>query len=346
MKIFESEWYYMARTTTYDIAQACNVSQATVDRALNNRSNIKKETKELILRTAVKMNYRSSSLPEYYEAKKSNVIGIILPASLPFYTELLVSITQAAKMQGFHTMVSFSNFNLEQEKQCLAEYLKISVDGIIVFPVGEDGTEIKKVLQMGIPVVTLIRKIKNYNFDFISMNYEQAASLATQYLIDLGHTRIGYFTIWDSSANLYTYNKRLKGIKHAMKLNGLILEDRYVLQDTDNCQLINNLVANNNLPTAFICFNDLNAIHLLSFLNSVDIKVPDRISIVSFDNISMLRYITPQITSIEYPFDDIAETAVGTLLMRAKNQDSERIVKLFDAKIIRKSSCKKLPDIN
>ncbi len=332
----------MARITTYDIAKACGVSQATVDRAMNNRSNIKKETRDLILSTAAQLNYHKANLPSYYKAGKSKIIGIIVPAALPFFADLLVSVTKAAKIQGYHTMVSFSEFNIELERKCLAEHLKINADGIILFPLGDDGSEIKKIMQMGIPVVTVIRKIKNYNFDFVSINYEQASARATQYLLDLGHKKIGYFTIWDNSSNQYTYNKRLKGIVRTLEANGLSLEQQHVILDTDNCQNVHNLIHNDNMPTAFICFNDINAIRLMSFLNTMNIKVPDDISLISFDNMSMLHYITPGVTSVSYPFDDIAEAAINTLIHRVDGLDSEAIIKLFDTQIVRRESCKRL----
>ena len=332
----------MTRVTTYDIALACGVSQATVDRALNNRSNIKKETRDLILRTAAEMNYRPSNLPTYLKTGKTQTIGIIVPKAGPFYTELLGAETKAAKMRNYHAMISFSEFNYVLEGEYLSGYLKTNVDGIIVFPVTDDGSEIKKIIQAGVPVVTLIRKIKNYNLDFVSVNYARAAEKAIQYMIDMGHRKIGYFTIWDKSSNLYTYNERLRGIENAMKKNGLAIDPKHIICDTEDYQLVHALALKRELPTALLCFNDLNAIGLISFLNSLDLKVPGDISLVSFDNIDMLRYFNPGITSISYPYDDIAETAIHLLLDRIENPSEEATTYLLETQMVRRNSCRRM----
>lgn len=327
------------RVTTYDIARICGVSQATVDRALNNRSNIRQHTKEKIMKTAAELGYRPSNLPQYLKTGKTNTIGIILPKAILFYTELIGHLTNILKVQGYQTCISFSDFNVEQEKQYLAEFLSMDVDGIILFPVSDDGTEIRKIINSGIPVVTLIRKMKNYNFDFVSINYAKVSEQAIQYLIDLGHRKICYYTIWDSSSNLYTYNQRMKGYESALKKNGIPVEPKLIVRDTDSYQLLQELLHSENRPTAFYCFNDINAIGLVSYLNSIALNVPRDLSIISFDNTDMLRYFTPRLTSISYPYHELCAKAAEILLNKIKSPSDETQTCIFDAHIVYRKSC-------
>lgn len=330
------------RVTTYDIAEMCEVSQATVDRALNNRSSIKAETKEKILRVAQEMGYRPNSLPTYLKTGSTKSIGVILPKPDLFYAELIARFTKICKLYGYHVCISFSDFNVELEKEYLAEFLSANMDGIIIFPVKDDGNEIKKIIDSGIPVVTLIRRIKNYNFDFVSSNYSHISKQAIEYLINLGHKNICYFTIWDTSANLYTYNERLHGYKNALTQNNIPVDYRFIINDTDDYQIIRELLRSDNRPTAFFCFNDLNAIGLVSFLNSLHFQVPNDFSVISFDNLDMLKYFNPGLTSISYPYDDMCAKAVEILLNKIRNQSTETHSYIFDAHLVIRGSCKML----
>lgn len=328
------------RVTTYDIAQACGVSQATVDRALNNRSNIHPQTKDAILKMAAEMGYQPSSVPQYLKTEKTNTIGIILPKAATFYTQLIGNFTNILKAHGYHTCVSFSDFNIEQEKEYLAEYLSMNVDGILLFPIHDDGSEIRKIIQAGIPVVTLIRKLKNYDFDFISVDYARVSQQATEYLIGLGHRKICYFTIWDSSSNLYTYRQRLRGYENALKKHDIPLNERLLVRDTEDYQVLRDLLSHEDRPTAFFCFNDLNAMGLVSYLSSVGYNVPGDFSLISFDNTDMLRYFTPALSSISYPYQELCSSAVDLLLRRIQNPEGEPESLVFKAYIVHRHSCR------
>lgn len=334
------------RVTTYDIAKACGVSQATVDRALNNRSNIKPDTKERILNAARELGYRPSYVPTYLKTCKSNTIGVIMPSASYFYAELMSSITEAARVHGYHTCISFSNFNEELEKEYLSEYLRTNVDGIILFPTGDDGSEIRRIINAGVPVVTLVRKLKNYNFDFVTINYASVSEQAVQYLITRGHSKICYFTIWDSSSNLYTYRERLRGYETALKKHDITIDPRYIIRDSKNFQLLKELLTDYENPTAYFCFNDLSAISLMNFLNLHDIKVPQDASIISFDNIDVLKYLSPGITSIAYPYDDISAKAMEILIGKINNETNEPKSCIFDARIIHRNSCRSFQNNN
>lgn len=330
------------RTTTYDIAEACGVSQATVDRALNNRSNIRPDTKKRILKAAEEMGYRPSNLPQYLKTGKTNIIGIIFPKAVLFYTQLISHFTRLLKVMGYHTCISFSDYNVEQEKEYLAEFLKMNVDGIILFPTNDDGSEIRKIINAGTPVVTLIGKLKNYNFDFVSVNYIKISEQSIQYLVDLGHRNICYYAIWDSSSNLYTYNQRLKGYENALKKNGIPFNHHLIVRDTEDYQVIRELLQSEDCPTAFFCFNDSSAIGLISYLNTLNIQVPEDVSIISFDNIDMLRFFNPGLTSISYPYEEMCTKAVEILLNKIKNPAAENQVEIFNAHIVHRRSCKKI----
>jgi len=330
------------RVTTYDIAKACGVSQATVDRALNNRSKIRAETKEKILKAVEEMGYRPTSLPTYLKTGKTNTIGVIMPDPTLFYAELIASICKAARIQGYHIHISFSGFNAEIEKEYLAEYLNSNVDGIILFPVSEDGSEIKKIINAGVPVVTLVRKLKNYNFNFVSIDYCKIAEQAIQYLIDLGHTKICYFTIWDNSSNLYTYRERLKGYENALKKNDIALNPRFIVRDSNGFQILRELLDADDKPTAYFCFNDLTTIGLVSFFNSLRIRIPNDVSIISFDNVDALKYFSPGLTSIAYPYDEMCGKAVDILVDKIKNNTPESESSIFEARLIQRYSCRKI----
>lgn len=322
--------------TLQEIAQICGVSAGTVDRAVNNRSGIKPETKERIMRVIDEVGYKPNKIAQSLAMGRTKTIGIVcFDLKNNYFAELVNAVESIAKAKGYFIdlILTHGDFRLEKEG---IEYLDgRHVDGIILFSVCEVTKHAEYLKKLQIPVVTVYNKISD-DFSFVGINAEEAMEHAVEFIVGRGYQRIIFLNAMISEKkrqhmNVYTLEERqngyLCGIKKFNLHMPMILEGVY--EDT----LLELVKECRPYKTAILCINDMFAVEVLEICKKHQISVPGELGIMGYDNIDMLRYISPRISSVAYDVNILGECLFEELLCQML-EDSLPRNRILEYKII------------
>ncbi len=312
-----------SKTTIYDIARYLKVSPATVSYVINGVDKVSKETKEKVLAAIKELGYSKDTNAVYLSTGKSNLIALFLPfedlsvafSQNPFYGEFLGSIAKRIQRKGFDLLIE----PLFEAKD-FAKWIKgKSLRGIIML--GKFPLEYyKSIKTLEIPAV-LVDVFEEYASEFTTLriNDSDGTYLATEYLIEQGHTEIAFLSgdVVDSEVD----NRRYKGYVAALKDHGIPVKDEYLFQTGatfDAGHEISKEIANNPNITALVCAADILAMGVMRGYYEMKKHIPEDLSVVGFDDIQSAMLVSPPLTTVK---QDIMEKGrlVSKLLIDAIN---------------------------
>lgn len=338
----------LARPTIRDVAKKAGYSVTAVSLVLNQKeARISDVAKEKILAVAKEMNYRQNRLAVDMIRKKTMVLGLIIPDnSNMFFAELSRSIESAASQAEYNVIYGNTNNNPHKDYEYICMFSDRQVDGIIFarsarISKEEEEKLLKLIEDTNIPFVWVDREINGTDnkSGCVVLDHELGGYLAGEHLTKLGHTRIGCFT---GPAGLENSNKRLLGFKRAMEHAGLTYGDDMLFEgdyQTGKGDEALEFFINRKVSAVF-AFNDLMAIDLYRSAHKMNIKIPEDLSIVGFDNIPFSDLILPPLTTINQPVREMGKSVVETMLeiIEKKDQDKTEYRKVFEPKLIVRGS--------
>lgn len=329
------------------VAKHAGVSITTVSRVLNNSPHpVNAEVRERVLRAAKTLNYSPSALARAMVTQTTHIIGVIVgDASDPYFATIVRGIGDAARAEGYLTIICNSDRIPEVELDFARLLRDYRADGIIFAGGGLTDepylNQIEEILSWfqarGVPVVVLGQHL--FERPQVNIDNAQASQDMTEYLIELGHKRIGYIS---GPSGLTTSALRLEGFKLALTRHGLAYDPALVVDGKFTFDggkaATTTLLEGDNLPTAIFGSNDVMAIGCLTILKEREIGVPEQISVVGFDNIASTQYTNPQLTTIDVPMHDLGAVGVRKLLEAMKPEATVTPVQLLPHKLIIRAS--------
>lgn len=352
-----STFYHLGRGFYFmkidDIARLANVSKSAVSLALNGKNGVSQKTREKVLRIAQEHGYISRPIikAEHFVQPATKLLrfvactneGIVTEQyeSLPFFMELIHNLDKQIGSSGYSLMVSSISIESLQEEISRLEQEQKSA-GILLLGTNLTPEQINIVADIQPKLVVLDTCFEILNVNFVLMNNMYGAYQAGQYLMKLGHRKIGYV---GSNTRMYNFDMRKKGFFQALAENELKIaeKDYFSLSPTvissqdafkDKIKMLMD-----QLPTALFCEADYMAISVIKSLTELGIKVPDDISVIGFDNIFESQVVTPELTTIHVKKDRIALLAVEKLVKQIENNDTDKIKLLVDTELIERKSC-------
>ena len=306
------------RVTVRDIADAAGVSIATVSYVLNGRGAISEGTKHRIHKVIKKLGYRQNQAARAMKTGRTAIIGLVFPnIENPFFASLARSILNEAQVSGYQTFLVDTEGSHEREREVVAGLLQHGVDGIVWFPVDDRDTLTK--VGVDVPVVVLDRELPGQ--DLVQAEYYAGGKATAEFLIALGHQRFGLIEGPQAVGNA---RERSQGFVDALDDASMVawrIENAYSMHLSDEAR--DRLLAGD--VTALICGNDLIAIGALAVFKSQRVSVPDDVSVVGFDDIPFASMISPTLTTVRMPFEEMGREAVRLLLRRmAEEQEGPR----------------------
>lgn len=340
------------RPTISDVAREAGVSKATVSAVLNDKPTVSEATRDRVAAVIERLNYRPSSLARRKGQPATRSIALLIKeAHNPFYTEIITSAWARAGEDGYTVLVASSEGDYDAERKILELLRAKDVDGMIVNPVCDIDTDLSPLFElkrMNFPLV-LLEEIRGVRASLVDIDNVDATRGATKYLIDLGHTRIAHFA---GPGYSIQSEQRLSGLQRAFSETSLVFQESLVvragarLEDGYRTGLeYFGQVDVQERPTAVVCFNDLVAIGLMRALRELDISVPGDVSVVGHDDIDLLDYLSPGLTTVHIPMRDMAETATELLIRHIESQEplTPRRV-LLDTELTVRESTRSLRD--
>jgi LacI family transcriptional regulator len=313
-------------TTLKDIAKKAEVSYATVSRALNNHPDVNKNTKEKIIKLANDMNYQPNTIARSLKSKKTNTIGLVIPdITNPFYPQVARGVEEAAAVSNYNVFLCNTNWNPEREKHYVKALIQKQVDGLIMTPSSENINYLKELLDFNIEVVFLSSYIPINNYTSIVTDNTRGMEKAVDYLIKKGHKKIAYA---GSHIERYANKERLNGYKKSLMKHNINIDNKYIksvknfYDQRGGYKLMYEFLQEfkkTELPSAIVCYNDLLALGIIQALKENNIRIPEDIAIIGFDDISFSSLSEVQLTTVSQSKYEMGKVALKTLLNKLEN---------------------------
>ncbi|KAA1176596.1 LacI family transcriptional regulator [Rhizobium tropici] len=306
----------MPKVGIRDVAKLAGVSTGTVSRVLNDHPSVTHELRTRVNAIIEELGYTPDPSARSMRSKVSRLIGIVIPdLTNPFFSELVQSAEQAAATHGYNIIVMTSFDHATKEADRIRQLTSRKVDGIILVP-SNDFHAIR--LPKGLPIVVVDRLMPGYSG--IASDHRNGVRLGVEYLMKLGHRRIGFISGPEHSVPA---NDRLKGYIDAIKQAGdneggatppLVAEASF---DYESGRLAGNYLlarARNERPTAIFASSDQQAIGCMRAAYDLGIPIPAALSVLGFDGIPLSTMTIPRLTTVKQPIRKIAAAAVEVLL--------------------------------
>ena len=335
--------------TINDIARLAGVSKATISAVLNDKPGISEQTRERVQEIVKKLNYRPNQLARSLSIRKTKSIGLVIKEiDNPFFSKVMKGVFDTCSGHGYTVLLGSSELSPAKEIQSIRTLLNQRVAGLIISPLqGEDVdfSYISDLNRDNYPFV-MLNRVKNFSTNVVEIDNAAAAYRAVSHLIGKGHTRIAYFSGPSYSAHAH---ERLEGYRKAFMEKHLTIHQEDVIEVgsyIENGYQTGKMFFPNhsNRISAVLCYNDLVAIGLINALTELEIRVPEAVSVIGFDDIDFCESIKVPLTTIRIPSYQIGELAAKMLIDCVNNAGQhhpERIV--IDTHLIERASVARCP---
>lgn len=302
--------------TIKDIAKELGISYSSVSRALNGKKGVSEETRQDIEKMARRLGYQPNDLARGLVNKISKTIGVIIPdITNPFFSEMVKGIIEASKKENYDIFLCVSNWDAAREESYIKTLRKKQVDGIIVKPARDESAGIYKDLHL--PLVVLESWPKVENASAISLNNARGGYMAVRHLINSGYENIGFLAGKEESLSS---RERKQGWKMALEEAGMPELEKNVIYTTFSIEggyeATRELLEKNPEIDGIFAANDVIALGALQYLGEKNIKVPDTIGLIGFDNISYSRLPQIMLTTVNQPVYEMGTIAFETIVDR------------------------------
>jgi LacI family transcriptional regulator len=308
--------------TLKDLAEHLNLSTATVSRALNNKGRISEETCSRVLKAAQELNYRPNETARALKMNRTSTIGVIIPdATNIFFSKMLRSIDRELFGRGYSIIFCDSDESVERETEYFYLLKSKNVSGMIIVTAGSNEIYRNEESLADIVFVDNIPAIDR-KFSFVDIDNVQAAYDLTQLAIDYGHRDIAVIC---ADLNETTGFDRLQGYRKCVADNGLRFRSEHIFEGSfrfeTGYETVEKLLRLPKLPTAVFAQNNMQAYGLIKGLREHAIRVPDDISVVCFDAIDETGMMSPRLTCVMQPVEEIGRQAALSILKNIDNAE-------------------------
>lgn len=333
--------------TLKDIAKLANVSISAVSLVLNEKPcRISTEKRDLIKQIAKENNYTPNINARSLITKETKTFGLIIPdIENIFFSKLTKSMESYCRQFGYALIIVNSNDEYEQDLYLIDLLLSRGIDGLFIAIsnssyMHEDEIR-EKLSPLDVPYILIDRFLNNFNCNQVYFDNVEGAYLATKHLIEHGHKRISCITYSLKSYNLIS---RFEGYKKAMQEYGLEIEPDFIIEG--DYQISSGYDAGDkivkNKTTGVFVANDMMTLGLLKRLRELNLKVPEDLSIVSYDNMLNDFMIDFKITSIEQNVSKLGKMACDIMLNIIQNKESNYKNICLAPKLVVNNSVKKI----
>jgi len=313
-----------------EIAESVGVSVSTVSKAINNATDVSEDTRQRILQAAAGLGYRLEKASLSCGAPRT--IGIICPEiNSNYYAQILSVLEGDISRKGYYATVAFTNFLYENEKRALIDFIGQKVAGIILITegheIGSDLVALKGKIKF--PLIVIAYDMKSADHDNLLIDDSIGIEMAVDHLTGLGHTEIGFIS---DSLTL----ERLRHFRAAMESRNLSVNEGNVYIEREDKRFeacgyagAAAIIGGGAGITALIGGYDDIAIGALRLLSERGLRVPEDISVVGVDDVSVTPYLPVSLTTVAVPLEEMAEIATKILIRKLRDPGYQVVQQVF-----------------
>lgn len=330
----------MEQITIKKVAELANVSKTTVSKYLNG-GNVKNEYREKVESALKVLNYRPNYIARALKTNRTYTIGVLIPFINDRYsTQIVAEMESLFQDNGYGMLICGYEGNSKRFRSKMSFLLSKMIDAVVVFPSGlckEDFDEIK---NAQIPICIIDREIEGVEADVVMTDNEYAGYFGAKYIMDLGHARMAFITGYNSS---YTSSRRNAGILKALNERG-VKEENYIFEycynSDDIFEQVKAVIESPKKPTVLFSTNFYLTNKTINALNRLNIRVPEDISLLAFDNVDTYSVYTTRLTIVSQLAKDISREAVNIILGRIADPECEKKLVKMSIELIEGESIK------
>jgi LacI family transcriptional regulator len=322
-----------SKITIKDVAKKAGVSIATVSRYLNN-SPLKEENRQKIAIAVKELNYQPALYARRLAGGKLDSFGLIIPGYEGiFYSYYALEIIREIAIALTEDSIDL-HLNIFWDKDNFKSSL---VDGVIMADIIGNENQLKRLIKDNIPVVIMNRKVEDYDVNCVAVDNFKGAYEATDFLIQHGHKQIAHLA---GDLRVQAAQDRLDGYKSALAKQGIEVKKDYIkitnFSPKEAWERLEELFSQKTPPpTAIFCCSDEVASKVLNFAEERKIDIPNKLSVIGFDDNPNCLYGSLMLTTIRQPLKTMVRKAVQILKESLKGQQSPQKIVLDTELIIR-----------
>jgi LacI family transcriptional regulator len=325
--------------TLSELALELNVSIATISRALNRPDDVAPSTRERILAAVHRNGKYQPGKARWLRAQQTRTIGVVISdIRNPFFAAFVKSIEDIARDNGYTVLVCNADEDSEKEEAALSMFLDRKVSGLINCSTGGNVALLRAVRQSGAAIIDFDRESGLENADVVTADNTRGTALAIQHLISLGHRRIATIA---GPLHLSNARTRLESYQRLLTRAGIEMVSQYAqsgnFQAESGYECARKLFKLPKPPTAVFVANLEMCSGLITFVREAGIRVPEDLSVVTFDDAFWMRYIDPPITAIAQPVEKMGQYTIRLMLERLRGRQGVQR-KMFTPKLIVRGS--------
>lgn len=327
--------------TIKDVAQRAGVSTATASRALSSAESetVRPATRARVAQAALELGYTRSSLPAQMRKGRSDVFGLVMgDVENPFYTAVVKGFEKEAHRLGFRVILVNTDEDSGKEAAALEALAAERVAGVALAAASDVPAGVSTLTSLSIPLVTFDNRVSSARLDSVTVDNKSAARRAMEYLVKLGHSRVGMVSGPLSASSV---KDRQTGWAEALGFDRsqiATMSRQGTLRAESAYACASELLAAER-PTAIFSVNNVSTVGVIRAAREHDIEIPHDLSLIGFDDFPLAELFTPALTVVSQPTDDIGRTSAQLLHRRLQEPDAPPRPVVLRTAFIERASC-------
>ena len=326
--------------TIKQVSERANVSSATVSRVINNADSVKPDTRKLVEKAMQELGYRPNSIAQSLASNKTNTVGYVVPQLHgSFFGSMMSGSEQVLYTAKKHMFIAIGHSDEEREKEAVEALLMRRCDALILHLEAVSDEYLINLAKQNVCFVLVNRYIEEIGDNCISLDNRAGGYLATKELLRCGHRDIAYIagSLWKADAQ-----QRLEGHLAALADANIEADQRLIyegdFQVHTGVEGVEYLLQTGLPFTAVVCANDEMASGAIGCLHDHGFDIPKDYSVVGFDDVEFSNYLTPKLTTVEYPMREIGIMAAKLILNLAYENNRLELQHVIQPRLIVRNS--------
>jgi LacI family transcriptional regulator len=312
--------------TLRDVAAAARVHPATASRALNpgTRLLVSEETARRVTEAAERLGYRPNPVARSLRTRRSHTIGVLIPdLNNPLFPPIVRGLEDRFAAHGYVALIGNTDADERRERMIFDQMRARHVDGFVLATATLHSPVLAEATEAELPVVLMNRTARGYPFSSVSVDNEQGVRAAVAHLASLGHTRIGHIA---GPQEISTGISRLRGFFDGMRSQGLTASENQIVYASGysieaGLRCCRELLERDGGLTAIVAANDMLAIGCYAAFDELDLRCPEDISVIGFNDMPFIDRLRPPLSTIRFPHYQLGTEAATLLLERIDGGD-------------------------
>lgn len=307
--------------TIRDVAREAGVSVATVSRVLNDSGPVKEATRRRIREVAHRLRFTPNTTARSLSTRRTHTVGVLLPDLYgEFFSEIIRGLDQTVQRHGFHALIS-SSHNEPGEVEAALRAMRGRVDGLVLMASGLDAQTLSRNVADRMPVVLINADDDGATWHTIDIDNFGGACAMTRHLLGLGHRELRMIRGAEGNRDA---SERERGFRAVLKDSGIECQPHWIVSgaftEASGFLATQQLLADPVRPTAIFAANDSMAVGALSALRQAQLRVPEDIAVVGFDDIPIAAYVNPTLTTVRVSIATLGAHAAERLFACMQGQ--------------------------